>query len=74
MNTFLYGKQILNYKIKEHEKLILHLEKEKFNYNPILDLSLFPSKNSNHNLYLLIGFIIAFFLSSLIIFLKNMFK
>jgi hypothetical protein len=71
---FLYGKQILNYKIKEIEKINLYLEKEKFNYNPILDLSLIPSKISNHNLFLLIGFIIAFFLSSLIIFFKNMLK
>jgi hypothetical protein len=71
---FLLGKETLKFKIKEAERAILKLENEKFSYDLILELSLFPKKISNHNINILIALIFGFFLSSLIIFFKNMMK
>ena len=69
---FYNGTKILKQQIINKKKLILNLEADKFNYNPILDKASAPETMvKNQFLKTLAGLIFGLFLSLVIIFFRN---
>jgi LPS O-antigen subunit length determinant protein (WzzB/FepE family) len=75
-SSYLEGTKVLSQKIIYTKELLLDLERNQFDYNPILDKASVISKVAPFYqlLYILGGFVFGFFLSLIIIFFRDVIK